>query len=107
MSERSSRMIRSFRAMIGVLAVLLGTAGFAHAAMPALTPGESLTYSVDWSIVTAGEIKIAAKAAPADSPAGLQVTTTTRTKGPLSLLLKFEAEGEALFDRGTGRLIST
>jgi hypothetical protein len=92
-----------------LLSVLLLGIRPAPGATPALGDGEALTYRVGWGIFFhAGEIKIAAHAAPPENGhARLQVTTTTATRGFAQALYQFDARGDALFDMQSGRLLST
>lgn len=71
---------------------------------PPLAPGERLQYSVSWAIVPgAGEIDVSA------APAGIEqikVTTKTSTRRLARLLLPFDATAEAVYDVGSGKMIS-
>ena len=71
---------------------------------PPLAPGEQLRYSVSWAIVPgAGEIDVSAQPAGPDQ---LKVTTKTSTRRLARLLLPFDATSEAIYDAGTGQMLS-
>lgn len=75
----------------------------AQAAAP-LSPGERLRYGVSFAVVPgAGEIVVSAKQATSDQ---VMVTTTTATRGFARLLLHFDATADAMYDEGTGNLLS-
>jgi hypothetical protein len=93
-----------FRALQGIIAVLLVPILYASPAMP-LQNGERLTYRVSWAIVPgAGEIKISARQDAATNR--LIVTTNTATRRLAKMLLPFEAEASSIFDLKTGRMVS-
>ena len=75
----------------------------------ALGDGEKLEFRVGWGIFThAGEITVAASAAPATggAQAGTRVLTSLATSGIVGKLYKLEASGDCLFDGRDGRILT-
>jgi len=71
----------------------------------AFQDGEALTFRVAWGIFgSAGEIKINAAHETNDGKPFLAVTTTTATRGVLSRLFPFQAQGESVYDLRTKQL---
>jgi hypothetical protein len=96
-------MKRLFALFLAFCAILLVSV---RAELP-LQAGEKLTYRVSWAVVPgAGEITILAQPDPAAADTRLLVTSTTATRRLARLLLPFDARSDAIFDRGTGRMLS-
>ncbi len=98
------KFVRPIRLLV-LLVATVATAAAADMGL-ALQPGETLNYRVAWGIFFhAGEITISARAETNDHTPCIAVTTTTSTRGVLRRLFQFEAQGESVFDRKTGRML--
>jgi hypothetical protein len=73
-----------------------------------LRSGESISYSVRWGIIPfVGTIDIAADEIGSGSDAVLRVTTTTSTGGLARGFFPFDARGESVYMKRSGRLLSS
>jgi Protein of unknown function (DUF3108) len=99
-------MNRRFPAALGIcvaaLGVWAGSAGVAenHAPLP-FSPGETLTYDVNWSVFPAGQVAAALIAPPNNSPDEYEVKTTATSKGVVSLLYNVQDEFHSFFNAHT------
>jgi hypothetical protein len=96
------RPVRLILAAVGLL--LLANTGLGHAQTsgPApLTPGETLTYDVYWSIFPAGEMVATLLSDERGGQVADQIKTTARSKGFVSLLFNVQNEFHSYFDPRT------
>lgn len=85
-----------------LLAVWVGGAGIAENSAPlSFSPGETLTYDVNWSVFPAGQVTATLTAPKNGPPDQYEVTTTATSKGVVSLLYNVQDEFHSFFNAHT------
>lgn len=85
---------------------LLSPASPFAAPFTAFGPGESFTYRVSWGIFpSAGEIVISAREDVNDGVPVIRATTTTESRGFVSVFYDYENAGEMIIEKSTGRIL--
>lgn len=95
------------RSCIVLFGILLAVGGASAVAQTAKTkqlpfsPGEKLTYNVNWSIFPAGEVTATLSKDKNNSNGDYVITTTARSRGFVSLLYKVQDEFRSVFNPET------
>lgn len=95
------KIVRRNMIVFGVLLALWAAGNQARGAEKSplpFSPGETLTYDVNWSIFHAGEITATLSRDPGSSQDALLVKTSARSEGFVSILYKVQDNFQSVFD---------
>jgi len=103
---RRNVMLRIFACSLGgcltLLVVTSGVGGRAQKSAPLpFSPGETLTYNVNWSVFPAGQVVVTLVGPGKNLAEGYEVKITAQSKGFVSVVYKVKDEFHSFFDPQT------